>query len=65
MPGSISTSAELQDLVDRLGEILRVSAGLDLKFVLRIELGSGSAPSDQMARLNELLAGVSAKLKVN
>jgi hypothetical protein len=55
--------AELQALVDGLGDILKGSAGLDLRFVLRIELDGTSASPDQMARLEGLLAGGSEKLR--
>lgn len=56
--------AELQDLVDGLGEVLKAAAGLDLRFVVRLELPDDSASPEQITKLNEALAKVSAKLKL-
>ena len=56
--------AELQDLVDGLGEILKAGAGLDLRFVLRVELPDGPMDTEQMARLNEALVKVSPDLRL-
>jgi hypothetical protein len=50
--------------VEPLGDIVKAGAGLDLRFVLRIELDDKSASPDQMARLTELLAEVSEKLRL-
>ncbi|MBI2912236.1 MAG: hypothetical protein HYY05_08835 [Chloroflexi bacterium] len=57
-------AAELQDFVDGLSEVLKAGAGLDLKFVLRVELRGDAATPEQMALLNEALAKVSAKLRL-
>lgn len=56
--------AELQDLVDGLGAILKAGAGLDLSFVLRIELPDGTMDLDQIAKLNVALEKVSPKLRL-
>lgn len=56
--------AELQNLAEALGPIRKVSAGLDLQFVLRLELGENQeVPEEKLARLNETLATVCPKLK--
>lgn len=55
---------ELQDLVDGLAEIVKAGAGLDLRFVLRLELGQGAEPSpEQLAKLNEALRKACEKLE--
>ena len=57
--------AELQDLVDGLSEIIKAGAGLNLRFILRLELGQGAQPSpDQLATLNEALRKVCSKLEL-
>lgn len=57
-------SAELQDLVDGLADIIRAGAGLDLRFFLRLELGEGAQPTpDQVAKLNEALRKACSKLR--
>jgi hypothetical protein len=55
---------EIQDLADGLGEIVKAGAGLDLRFLLRIEVTDVAVP-DQIIRLNEALGKVSAKLRLN
>ncbi|MDI6858017.1 MAG: DUF499 domain-containing protein [Dehalococcoidia bacterium] len=56
--------AELQDLVDGLPEIVNAGAGLDLRFVLRLELGQRAEPSqEQLAKLNDALRKACAKLE--
>jgi hypothetical protein len=68
--GSLVAEAELrtnqlQDLVDRIADITRAAAGLDLKFRLRIQLGGPTSPSEDAAtRINQLLRGVSDDLKL-
>lgn len=55
---------ELQDLVDGLAEIVKAGAGLDLRFILRLELGSDAQPSpEQMAKLNDALRKACEKLE--
>jgi hypothetical protein len=56
--------AELQDFVEGLSNVLTAGAGLNLRFVLRLELGDGAEPTAvQLARLNEALAKICAKLQ--
>jgi hypothetical protein len=55
--------AEFQDIVDGLSDVLKAGAGLNLRFVLRLELGDGvEMTAQQIARLNETLAKICAKL---
>ncbi len=57
---------ELQDLVDRLAEIIKAGAGLDLRFVLRLELGPDAQPSpERLARLNDALRKACSKLELS
>ncbi len=56
--------AELQNVAEALGPIRKVSAGLDLQFVLRLELGEDQeVPEEKLAKLNEALAKACPKLK--
>jgi len=56
--------AELQDLVEGLGEIRKASAGLELRFVLRLEVGDQRPPSEEeLAPLNAVLMRVCPKLQ--
>lgn len=56
--------SELQDFIDGLSEILKTAAGLDLRFSLRLEVGKGQElTTDQLAKLNEVLAKACGKLK--
>ncbi len=57
-------SSELQDLVEGLPDVVKAGVGLNLRFVLRLELGEAVEPtSEQMARLNDALAKACAKFK--
>ncbi|MDA1129446.1 MAG: hypothetical protein O2913_12215 [Chloroflexi bacterium] len=56
--------AELQDLVDGLGDIVKAGAGLDLRFVVRVELSDGATDPEQVGALNEALAKASSKLRL-
>lgn len=57
-------SRELQDIADGLGDVLDAGAGLNLRFVLRLELGDGvQTTAEQIARLNEILTKLCAKLR--
>lgn len=64
LAGATLEPAELQDLADGLGDILKTGARLNLRFVLRVELAEGSAASDKLAQLNEALTKVSKKLRL-
>jgi len=57
--------AELQDVVDGLAEIVKAGAGLDLRFVLRLELGPDAQPSpEQLAKLNDALKKACSKFQL-
>jgi hypothetical protein len=56
--------AELQNVVEGLGDVVKAGAGLNLRFVLRLEVGQALEPTpQQLSRLNEALAKVSSKLR--
>ena len=56
---------EIQNLNDQLSDLTKASVGLGLKFHVRIELGPASQVSDEtMAKMNELLAEVSEKFRL-
>jgi len=56
--------AELQDIVDGLGDLVMAGAGLNLRFVLRLEVGDGvKMKAEQIAKLNEILAKICSKLR--
>ncbi|MBI2958637.1 MAG: DUF499 domain-containing protein [Chloroflexi bacterium] len=56
--------SEIQDLADGLGDIKKAAAGVDLKFVVRIELPDGTVEPQFITTLNDVLAKVSVKLKL-
>ena len=56
--------AELQDFVDGLSDVLKAGAGLDLRFILRVELPDGAVPPEHVARLNEALARLPGGLRL-
>jgi hypothetical protein len=54
---------EIQNLSDQISDITKAAAGLDLKFLLRVELGSNPPPSEEaVVKINELLQEVSEGL---
>src|SRR5712691_11500875 len=56
---------EIQDLADQVADIAKAAVGLDLKFRLRVELGGGSRPSDDVvANINQLLQEISDDFKL-
>jgi len=56
--------SELQDFVDGMSDILKAGAGLDLRLVLRLEVGKEKKPTaDQLGKLNEAVSKVCKKLK--
>jgi len=56
---------EIQDLADAIGELTRLATGCDLKLRLHIELGGERAASEErVAKLNELLKGISEDLEL-
>ncbi len=52
---------ELQDLADSLGDLGQAAAGLDLKYRIRIELGSSPSP-DALAKVNKILQKIKSGL---
>jgi hypothetical protein len=58
------TSAEIQDLVDIVGELATAAVGHNLTFRLRIALGGEKdVPDDVVEKLNKLLDGVKEGFK--
>jgi hypothetical protein len=56
--------AELQDFVDSMDGIIKAGAGLELHYILRLELGKNAKPNDeQLTKLDEILKKSSYKLK--
>ncbi len=54
---------EIQNLFELIPELTRAAIGLDLKFLLRVELGSNPPPSEEVvAKINQLLHEVSEGL---
>ena len=55
--------AELQDFVDSMDGIIKAGAGLELHYILRLELGKNAKPTDeQLTKLNEVLEKSCEKL---
>jgi hypothetical protein len=54
---------ELQDLAEKVGELLEATAGYDLTFRLRIELGE-DPPDEMIDAVNEVLGDVLEDLKL-
>ena len=69
-PGALVAEAplqveEIQDLYDQLGDLVKATVGLNLQFTLRMELGPAAQVSEErLAKMNELLAEVSDKLRL-
>ena len=56
--------SELQDFVEGMGDILKAGAGLDLRLVLRVEVGEEKKPTaDQLSKLSEAISKACKKLK--
>lgn len=56
---------ELQDLADAVARISAASAGHELKYVVRIDLGGDKpAPAAVVEAVNGILGSVSSKLKL-
>ena len=68
--GQVTAEAELeasgiQDLSDRIPDILSATVGTGIKFNVRIELGRETPPDpDTMEKLNKILSEISDKLKL-
>lgn len=69
-PGVLVAEAELatneiQDLAEVIGNIRSAAAGHELKFRLRIELGSPThPPAEVVEKVDEILADVSSSLQL-
>jgi hypothetical protein len=63
---AVLTPSELQDFVDVLPEVLKAAAGLELRLVMRLQLGAGAAePSaEQVAAVNWALGKGIEKLQL-
>ena len=58
-------SDELQNLGDAIGDITKAAAGHELKVRVEISLGGDKTPPDDVvAKIDELLKGVSDKLRL-
>lgn len=57
------TTAQLQDLADVVGDIVKASAGHELHFRLKMEL-AGDPPEEVVVKLNELLKKLSDDLQL-
>jgi hypothetical protein len=56
---------EIQNLSEQVSELTRAAIGLDLKFHIRVELGSTPPPSEEaVAKINQLLQEVSEQLRL-
>ena len=56
---------EIQNLFEQVSELTRAAIGLDLKFLLRVELGSTPPPPEEaVAKIDELLHEVPEQLKL-
>jgi hypothetical protein len=57
---------QIQDLADVIGEVAAAAVGQELTFKLHVALGGGSPPpEDVLAKVNEILAGVSEDLRLD
>jgi hypothetical protein len=54
----------IQDLAERAPELLRIAAGLDLGFRVRIELGSREASRETIESLDRVLAEIDPELRL-
>ena len=56
----------IQDLAEQIPELTKAAVGTPLKFNIRIEFGGETTPDPEaVEKINELLAEVSDKLKLN
>ena len=56
--------SELQDFVESMDKIIKAGVGLNLHYILRLELGKSVKPTDeQLKKLNEVLNKACEKLK--
>jgi len=70
-PGSRTAEAEMkpneiQDLADKMGELLKARGGCELAFRLRVELSGKEPPPDAVVEaINSVLRDVSKEMKLN
>lgn len=58
-------SGQIQDLADRVADITKAAAGMDIRFTVTVELGGDSSPAPEaVERLQELLGDISADFKL-
>jgi hypothetical protein len=58
-------SSQIQDLADQVSEITRLAAGMELRFIVQVELaGANAGAAETVAKLNEVLASISEDLKL-
>jgi len=56
---------QIQDLAEKLPDLLHAAAGLELRLRLRVELGGDSAPpNDKLAEIQRLLEEISRDLRL-
>ncbi len=59
------TTAQVQDLADQVGELVRAAVGHDVKLHFRIEVGGAKPiPADVLMRLNEILKEIAKDLRL-
>jgi len=68
-PGILTAEAELspnelQDLADALGDIMKIVAGRNIKFNIRIGLEAEGVNKEDIDKLNEIMQGVNDKLRL-
>jgi len=68
-PGILTAEAELspnelQDLADALGDIMKIVAGRNIKFNIRIGLEAEGVNKEGVDKLNEIMQGVNDKLRL-
>ena len=58
--------SEIQDLAEKISDIVKAAAGQEIVFHLKIRLGSdANVPGEELVeRVNEILRGISEKLRL-
>lgn len=56
--------SQIQDLSDKIGEIQTLTAGLDLKFRIQIEIQKDTSKPNKLEQLNKALKGIDEKLEL-
>ena len=66
MAEEVLEASGIQDLADQIPDLAKAAVGNTLKFNIRIEFGGETTPDPEaVEKINELLAEVSAKLRLN